>query len=317
MKKAAKASSPDRLGDSGMSDLVFSSVMDLQQGKDTVPSWLQGSEQSVGQANNVRSRGENIVRDEPENFSALTNSSSLADENDVYRQYLTPTTSCRDQEQWLTPSPHFLEDTGLAYASKGLRLPSISNTPSFHYPKQAKHDQMERACVCLQSVIFILDELETGQDISIARGVDVTLSTVKEALSHSQALVRCLRCRVRPENLTVLAMLTDRLAKLCELSVDELQKSNLCERREVFVLSQTGDEQPPLNFCIGRYEIDTGWEWNAIMGSLAVGHVKGLLSMVDEIKQLSQEVCIASVYTKLVAVQERLFPLLTERRSSV
>ncbi|KAK2034924.1 hypothetical protein LX32DRAFT_648025 [Colletotrichum zoysiae] len=272
MKEAAKTQSPSSSGEPRISESMLAGVIDLQQEEDTVSSWLRGSEPSLGETNDVRPGGENTVYDEVDNLPALTNASTLTDENDMSQDNLTPTKSWGEQEQWFMPSlpsPRFLEDTGPSGASRGFVLPRCSSTPPLYCHKKAQDDQMESTCTCLQAVVFILDELETGQDTAIARGVDVALSTVKEALGHSQALVRCPQCWSRPENITVLAMVTDRLAKLCEQAVAELRKSNCAERLEASVPPQTGDKRTPLNVRVGRYEIETVWEWSIVMSGLA------------------------------------------------
>ncbi|TDZ29034.1 hypothetical protein C8035_v004571 [Colletotrichum spinosum] len=136
-------------------------------------------------------------------------------------------------------------------------------------------------CTCLQPVVFMLDELETEQSAAVARGVDFALASVKEALNHCRDLLCCPRCCSRPEHVTLLTMLADKLARLCELIAAEFRRD---------VGGGGGDEKrPPFDLCLGHYEIDADWEWIAVVGGLIGIQLQALLSVTDKIRELSRE----------------------------
>ncbi|TDZ40759.1 Alpha/beta hydrolase psoB [Colletotrichum trifolii] len=160
-------------------------------------------------------------------------------------------------------------------------------------------------CTCLQPVVFMLDELETEQSAAVTRGVDSALASVKEALNHCRGLLCCPRCRSRPEHVTVLTMLADKLARLCGLIVAEF-------RRDV---GGGGDEKrPPFDLCLGQYEIDAEWEWVAVVGGLIGIQLQALLLVTDKIRELARELQVEYVCAKSGAIRERVALLLARKR---
>ncbi|KAK4108604.1 hypothetical protein N656DRAFT_832267 [Canariomyces notabilis] len=77
----------------------------------------------------------------------------------------------------------------------------------------------DHPCQCLQRVVFLIDELETVQDTAAAQ-LDAGLASHREALRYGEAMMLCGHCTSRPENMTILTFLTDRLAGLCERIVN-------------------------------------------------------------------------------------------------
>lgn len=111
-------------------------------------------------------------------------------------------------------------------------------------------------CHCVQRVVFLIEELEPKQ------GLDDALASHKEALRHGERLLSCHRCSARPENLTILTFLTDKLANLWEHFVGQYLEG--FQRQ-----SANSSSAPNKPISLGSYEIESSREWVAIIEVLA------------------------------------------------
>lgn len=78
------------------------------------------------------------------------------------------------------------------------------------------HLQKQEPCQCLQRAVSSLEEIDTEAVDTNSRELGSWLSKHKEALRCSEALLVCLHCRAKPENMTTLALLTNRLITMCD-----------------------------------------------------------------------------------------------------
>lgn len=108
----------------------------------------------------------------------------------------------------------------------------------------ALEDSHQPECHCLQPVVFLIDELEAGQNTVTSQGLDAGLASHKEALRYGQALLDCQRCRARPEHTTILKFLTEKLAGLSEQIVAEYTRRLL--------LNHTAERDPSSTGPLGR-----------------------------------------------------------------
>ena len=70
-------------------------------------------------------------------------------------------------------------------------------------------------CLCLQQVTFLVHELESSKTECIG----ANLALHKEAVEYGRAMLLCPACPQRPENLTLLTFLSERLVRLGETVV--------------------------------------------------------------------------------------------------
>ena len=94
----------------------------------------------------------------------------------------------------------------LAHKSMPLTKDAGSARPPLNEPAQ------DRPCLCLQHVAFLVHELES----TTTTHLDAGISMHKEAFRFGESMLLCIRCSRRPENLTLLTFLLERLLRLEE-----------------------------------------------------------------------------------------------------
>lgn len=214
------------------------------------------------------------------------------------------------------------------------QLPELAGCPG---STAALEDSHQPECRCLQPVVFLIDELEAGQNTVASQGLDAGLASHKEALRYGQALLDCHRCRARPEHMTILKFLTDKLVGLSEQIVAEYTRRLLqhhtagrdpgtaaggmaagggggdgggaeCDNRN------TGGA-PPWPAVLGSYEVDTLREWDALVGALIGLQLEALHSLAESMKAVSRSMRWDAMYGKAAATQGRIAPMLYRVRA--
>ncbi|KAK7713559.1 hypothetical protein SLS63_012081 [Diaporthe eres] len=188
-------------------------------------------------------------------------------------------------------------------------------------------------CRCLQPVVFLIDELEAGHSTVASQGLDAGLASHKEALRYGRALLDCQRCRGRPEHMTILKFLTDKLAGLSEQIVAEYARCLLLHHAEDRDPGATGEMitagacgavdrdnrsnsgAPPWPAVLGSYEVDSPREWDALMGALIALQLEALHSLADSMKAVSRSMRWDAMCGKAAATQRRIAPMLYRVRS--
>lgn len=230
-------------------------------------------------------------------------------------------------------SRSFVEPT-----SPELQFSHLPSEPAVFTGSTAEDSSNPPECRCLQPVVFLIDELEAGHNTAASQGLDAGLASHKEALRYGQALLDCQRCRGRPEHMTILKFLTDKLAGLSEHIVAEyarrllLQHHTAADRDPGAAAGgmaagggdgggagrdnrSTGGAPLPWPAVLGSYEVDSPREWDALMGALIALQLEALHSLADSMKAVSRSMRWDAMYGKAAATQRRIAPMLYRVRS--
>lgn len=177
-------------------------------------------------------------------------------------------------------------------------------------------------CRCLQPVVFLIDELEASRSTVDSQGLDASLASHKEALRYGQALIECQRCRLRPEHMTILKFLTDKLARLSEQIVDEYTRGLLhpAAPAEGMMVGGTstdreGSGTPPWPAVLGSYEVDSAREWNTLIGTLIRLQLEALHTLVEAMKAVSHSMHWDAMFGRATATQGRIVPMMYRMQS--
>jgi uncharacterized coiled-coil protein SlyX len=142
------------------------------------------------------------------------------------------------------------------------------------------------SCSCLNSAVFLLDELETPHHDGGPgeQGLDSILSIYHEVFFLCKRMINCDTCRRKSENMMVLMMVLERLAILCGEVIDAF-----IAQREV-----NGPGGPPVPVAmmenqplvLGEYEIE-GEDYEVMMGMLMTRRLSELESLLARMKMIS------------------------------
>ncbi|KAK3301902.1 uncharacterized protein B0T15DRAFT_544955 [Chaetomium strumarium] len=119
-----------------------------------------------------------------------------------------------------TPSSHDMTDNTHNRSSRLPPPPLVPTSPTPAKRTQPLDDDAAVAaggrdrlvCLCLQHVTFLVHELESAPTSCL----DAGLALHKEAVGYGEGMLLCLQCSRRPENLTLLTFLAERLLRLGE-----------------------------------------------------------------------------------------------------
>jgi uncharacterized coiled-coil protein SlyX len=144
----------------------------------------------------------------------------------------------------------------------------------------------QSSCSCLNSAVFLLDELETPHHDGGPgeQGLASILSIYQKVLLLCKRMINCDTCRRKSENMMVLMMVLERLAILC------------CEAIDAFIAQReaSGPGGPPVPVAmmekqplvLGEYEIEGG-DYEVMMGMLATRRLSELESLLARMKMIS------------------------------
>lgn len=180
--------------------------------------------------------------------------------------------------------------------------------PSGHEPAAGERGTQPRECQCFQPVVFLVGDLETGQDQWPGQGVDVGLAALKEALGCAQDFLQCRRCRVRPEYMTVLSFLVDRLTDLCwNIATENRKCPGSGGGGPEGARGPTGKR---LQLLLGHYEADSAREWAAVMEALTRLQLRNLYSLMDRMRGMAEVAHLSSICMRVELAQSRVAVLL-------
>lgn len=168
------------------------------------------------------------------------------------------------------------------------------------------HPQEQESCRCLQRVVFSLEEIDMEAVDMNTRELGSWLSRHKEALRCGEALLACLRCRAKPEHMTILALLTDRLIAMCDAVVSaylstlagNLNHEALVSRDVTWLVR------------VGNFEIDSLQEWGALVSTMLVMQLREFDNLMVGIKDLLRSIGGERAQKKAEATQSRVLALL-------
>ncbi|TGJ85130.1 hypothetical protein E0Z10_g3641 [Xylaria hypoxylon] len=161
-------------------------------------------------------------------------------------------------------------------------------------------------CQCLQRVVFLLEEIDSEALDSNVKELGPWLSRHKEALRCSEALLMCPLCQVKPEHMTILAFLTDRLIAIC----DNVVTAYLLNLEGSINLNIMGHRDGAWLVSVGNFEIDSPHEWSAIVRTMLVMQLRGLDTLMVRFKDLLHSIGGEGVRRKADSTQSRILALL-------
>ncbi|KAI1744486.1 hypothetical protein F4680DRAFT_404921, partial [Xylaria scruposa] len=132
---------------------------------------------------------------------------------------------------------------------------------------------------------------------------DAWLSRLREALHCGESLLGCTFCQVKPENVSILGLLADRLTTMCEMIVCkyfEIVQSIPCTG----VVSAAN---APWLISLGEFEIDCVSEWNVLIRAVLTMQLRALDSLVRKLKSVTDP---AGKRRKIDEMQRRIHGLL-------
>jgi hypothetical protein len=170
-------------------------------------------------------------------------------------------------------------------------------------------------CSCLPTAVFLLDELEASSGNAQERHLDSQLSSYRETLSCCERMLQCSTCRNRPENMTVLNLVLERLVGLCESVVGAYfnvidSSSNSGNAAEHHQWS-TSKSPPPTSrasewpeMVLGDYDI-AGPDWKTLVRLLIFMQMGALDSLLTRMKRMPSMAQRDSQMVRLVASEQR------------
>ncbi|GAW16150.1 hypothetical protein ANO14919_055730 [Xylariales sp. No.14919] len=169
--------------------------------------------------------------------------------------------------------------------------------------------QTPEPCQCFQRVVFLLEEIDSEALDTNVKELGPWLSRHKEALRYSEALLTCPLCQAKPEHMTILAFLTDRLIAICD-NVVTAYLQTLEGGSSSSNHSTMGHRDGAWLVSVGNFEIDSPHEWSALVRTMLVMQLRGLDALMARFKDQLQSVGGDGVRRKADATQARILVLL-------
>ncbi|KAI0400177.1 hypothetical protein F4802DRAFT_506485 [Xylaria palmicola] len=163
-------------------------------------------------------------------------------------------------------------------------------------------------CQCLQRVVFLLEEIDAEAVNPSVKEIGSWLSRHKEALRCSEALLTCLLCQAKPEHMTILAFLTDRLIAMCEDVVAAYLSTLAGAAGHGHGLA--GPKDGAWLVWVGNFEIDSPQEWSAVVSTMLVMQLRALDGLMAQFRDLLRSIGGEGVRRKADATQGRVSALL-------
>ncbi|KAK5637150.1 hypothetical protein RRF57_012862 [Xylaria bambusicola] len=133
------------------------------------------------------------------------------------------------------------------------------------------HGSSSAPCDCLYRIVIVMDKLGVQDDCAMEESLNNLLILYKEALGNSTTMLDCVICTGRVENMLILAILMDKLARLSYQIVQITENS----------IHPT----PILN--LGDYKVDSAEEYAALIGSLLGVQLRRLQVLAQSLHQVS------------------------------
>ncbi|KAL2262572.1 hypothetical protein VTK26DRAFT_902 [Humicola hyalothermophila] len=179
-------------------------------------------------------------------------------------------------------------------------------------------------CQCLQHVVFYIDELDSIQGVPAAQ-LDAGLASHREAVRHGETMIACGYCASRPENMSILTFLTERLANLCERIVGgyfELTSSPTSSSSSASTSASAAGSDRRLHpaagssgVFFGDYEVDSASEWELLVRNLIVLQLRQLSALVARVKEVSGMLRCDTPWRKAACTEKRVAKLLDKLNS--
>ncbi|RHZ50902.1 uncharacterized protein CDV56_101652 [Aspergillus thermomutatus] len=213
-----------------------------------------------------------------------------------------------------------------------LHAPSLLSPPATSSQSRRNAPQRESrgTCSCLPTAVFLLHELEASSGNSQERHLDSQLSSYRETLSWCERMLQCSTCRSRPENMTVLNLVLERLVGLCDSIVgayfdvidssgnssSNSNSSNATEHHPWSTSKSRATEWPEM--VLDDYDI-AGPDWKTLVRVLIFIQMGALDSLLTRMKRIpsmaqqdSQMVRLLRSEQRNARIARRLWPGLLE-----
>ncbi|KAL2833630.1 hypothetical protein BJY01DRAFT_253387 [Aspergillus pseudoustus] len=134
------------------------------------------------------------------------------------------------------------------------------------------------SCSCLHLAVSLLDEVDS---LPRDTALDATLSLHRRALERCQHIQACCATRSRPETMTMLSLVLEKLVGLCEVMVRSYQGE---QTRRV------GNSGNSMNakrstLVMGEYDMTVGsGEWTVLVQTLVAMQIRALDKLLHQIK---------------------------------
>ncbi|KAF2866143.1 hypothetical protein BDV95DRAFT_612012 [Massariosphaeria phaeospora] len=158
-------------------------------------------------------------------------------------------------------------------------------------------NQRTRTCHCLETIVFLLEDLEGSIAVVGESSLDASLASNKGALSSCQRLLRCPDCTTRTETLMLLTFICEKLVKVCSKVVNGYAKHT--------------EESQGLghSLAVGEYEVSSGREWNCLMRALILLQLRYLSEFLADMKTIGSSALPQSQFSKLVMNEKKVVEL--------
>ncbi|KAI0877704.1 hypothetical protein GGS24DRAFT_446472 [Hypoxylon argillaceum] len=166
--------------------------------------------------------------------------------------------------------------------------------------------QAQGSCLCLQMVVSLLEELDSEAVDTNMKELGSWLPRHKKALRCSEALLTCPYCQAKPEHMTILAFLTDRLIAMC----DEVVSGYLLTLAENINHNILSLQDGAWLVWVGNFEIDSLQEWSALVSTMLVMQLRGLDTLMVKFRDMLGPIGGEGVRKKADSTQSRILALL-------
>ncbi|KAI1145554.1 hypothetical protein F4825DRAFT_457374 [Nemania diffusa] len=143
-------------------------------------------------------------------------------------------------------------------------------------------------CQCLYRVVMVMDRLAVQDDCVTEKSLNSVLILAKDALGNSTNMLGCATCMARVENMLTLAILMDKLARLC--------------RRIVHTTTAADSTLRMPATCFGDYKVDSAEEYAALTRSLLGVQLRHLQTRAQSLHNVSLHFHSATLENRLIVI---------------
>lgn len=164
---------------------------------------------------------------------------------------------------------------------------------------------------CLQTMVFLLEELENKSSSIESTALDSGLASHKEALNHCNAMLRCAQCTTRSENMMLLAFVCEKLVTLCEKVVGKYKGQphpghDFLRRQGDGMTSKGGSSGCSAAVVFGDYGVDLPLEWDCVIRVLIILQLKSLGNLLARMKMMASSTVRGAQLSVLLAAERRV-----------
>ncbi|KAF3760419.1 hypothetical protein M406DRAFT_335085 [Cryphonectria parasitica EP155] len=206
--------------------------------------------------------------------------------------------------------PHLLSETDLLFLGSDH---SGASKDAASAPVSATGTPSPRACQCLQNVVLLIEELESEGNTVSTRTIDTWLASLKESLRCVEAMLRCASCGDRPENMTILTFLTDRIMSSCERHIDAYLDSAGPGSRSTGGIQNRRSSHHSSAVYFGEYMVESPYETEIIVRNLIVWQLRTFNARINDMKDVSATVNMDSLFRKVTSTKRRIATLQLHR----